>query len=127
MPGISNGANRPWPSIPTRSFSWMRIFLHHLSSRSPSFDKCLEKCSKKFTVTGADEPTNAAASISNDRPQLAQPKQIAFVVLAGVRAGLWGLPHGLPIRRRQPVRTGLDGPRGSGCLAAENRSAGDRG
>src|SRR5436190_3172055 len=93
MPGISDSANRPLPSIPTRSFSWMRIFLHHLSSRLPCFDKCLEKCSKKFTVTVADEQRTSAVGISNDWSQLAQPKQIAFVVLVGVRAWLWRLPH----------------------------------
>ena len=93
MPGSSDSANRPLPSILTRSFSWMRIFLHHLSSCSPSFDKCLEKCSKKFSVTGGNEPRASTVAISVDWSQLAQPKQIAFVVLAGVRGRLRRLPN----------------------------------
>src|SRR6266516_3376311 len=126
MPGTSNTANWPLPSMTARSVSWMRILLHYLSSRLPSFDKYLEKCSKKFTVTGGDEQTTSAVAISNDRPQLAQPKQIAFVVLVCVRARLWRLPYLSPLGASQPVRTGVDDPRRSGRLAAENWSSGNR-
>src|SRR6266704_3654374 len=104
----------------------MRILLHYMSSRLPSFDKYLEKCSKKFTVTSGDEQTTSAVAISNDRSQLAQPKQIAFVVLVCVRARLWRLPHGAPLGASQPVRTGVDDPGRSGRLATENRSFGNR-
>src|SRR6266446_823010 len=126
MPITSDTANRPMSSILTRSSSWMRIFLHYMSSRMPSFDKYLEKCSKKFTVSGGDEQTTSVVAISNDRSQLAQPKPIAFAVLDGDRARLCRLPHRSPLGASQPVRTGVDDPRRSGRLAAENRSSGNR-
>src|SRR6266516_5196956 len=110
MPGTSNTANWPLPSMTARSVSWMRILLHYMSSRLPSFDKYLEKCSTKFTVTGGDEKTTSAVAISNDRSQLAQPKQIAFVVLVGVRARRARLPHRPPLGASQLVRTGMDHP-----------------
>ena len=126
MPETSDSANRPLPSILTRSSSWMRIFLHYLSSRLPSFDKCLEKRSKIFSVTGGDEQTTSAVAISFVRSQLAQPKQIAFPVLVGVRARLWRLPHRHSLGASRPVRTGLDNPRRPGRLAAKNRRSGNR-
>src|SRR2546422_6254321 len=119
MPGISDDANRPLPSMPIRSFSWMRIFLHYLSSRLPSFDKCLEKRSKKFTVTNGDEQATSAVAISNDQPQLAQSKQIAFVVLVCLPVRLRCLPDKPTFGARQPVAAGLGDPRGAGCLAAK--------
>src|SRR5438876_11753020 len=117
MPGSSDSANRPLPSILTRSFSRMRIFLHHLSSCSPSFDKCLEKRSKKFTVTNGDEQATSAVAISNDQPQLAQSKQIAFVVLVCLPVRLRRLPDKPSLGARQPVGTGLEDPRRAGRLA----------
>src|SRR5437773_610037 len=103
----------------------MRILLHYMSSRLPSFDKYLEKCSKKFTVTGGDEQTTSAVAISNDRSQLAQPKQIAFVVLVGVRARRRRLPNRPPTGASRSVRTGVDHPGRSGRLEAENQRAGN--
>src|SRR5438876_10516788 len=125
MPGSSDSANRPLPSILTRSFSWMRIFLHHLSSGSPSFDKCLEKCSKKLSVTGGNEPRASTVAISVDWSQLAQPKQIAFVVLAGVRGRLRRLPNDPAPGACRPVQTRVDDPRRAGRLAAQNRGSGN--
>src|SRR5438046_9487339 len=104
----------------------MRIFLHYLSSRMPSFDKYLEKCSKKFTVTSGDEQTTSAVEISNNRPQLALSKQIAFAVLPCVGARLERLPNSPPFGASQPVWTGVDDPRRSGRLAAESSSSGNR-
>src|SRR5438045_6302805 len=103
MPANSVAASRLLSSIPTRSFSWMPTFLHHLSSCSRCFDKCLEKCSKKFTVTEGDDKATCAVAITNHRSQLAQPKPIACAGLAGVRDRLRRLPHRTPIGARQLV------------------------
>ena len=123
----SDRATRPLPSINTYTHLFLDadIFTPFVKL-SPSFDKCLEKRSKKFTVTRGDEQTTSALAISNDRSQLAQPKQIAFAVLVCLRAGLWGLPNKPPFGARQPVGTGLDDPRRAGRLAAQNQKAGNR-